>query len=87
LVTGFADFAIAAAFIIGVNSITTAFYYTLPFGVVFGLCLVDTWFGPTYAQIARYRASQPANGALPANSKNGKPRDKNSGAKQVSKSR
>jgi hypothetical protein len=32
-----------------VNSITTAFYYTIPFGAVFGLCLVDTWFGPIYA--------------------------------------
>ena len=32
------------------NSITTAFFYTIPFGAVFGLCLVDTWFGPIYAE-------------------------------------
>jgi hypothetical protein len=43
------DYLIAAAFIVGVNSITTAFFYTIPFGAVFGLCLVDTWFGPIYA--------------------------------------
>jgi hypothetical protein len=43
------DYLLASAFIVGVNSITTAFYYTIPFGAVFGLCLVDTWFGPIYA--------------------------------------
>ena len=32
------------------NSITTAFFYTIPFGAVFGLCLVDMWFGPIYAE-------------------------------------
>ncbi len=32
------------------NSVTTAFFYTIPFGAVFGLCLVDTWFGPIYAE-------------------------------------
>jgi len=47
---GCPDYLIAAAFIIGVNSITTAFFYTIPFGAVFGLCLVDTWFGPIYAE-------------------------------------
>ena len=47
---GCPDYLIAAAFIVGVNSITTAFFYTIPFGAVFGLCLVDTWFGPIYAQ-------------------------------------
>ncbi len=46
---GCPDYLIAAAFIVGVNSITTAFFYTIPFGAVFGLCLVDTWFGPIYA--------------------------------------
>jgi hypothetical protein len=44
------DYLIAAAFLVGVNAITTAFFYTIPFGAVFGLCLVDTWFGPIYAQ-------------------------------------
>jgi ribose/xylose/arabinose/galactoside ABC-type transport system permease subunit len=52
---GCPDYLIAAAFIIGVNSITTAFFYTIPFGAVFGLCLVDTWFGPIYAEsVARH---------------------------------
>jgi hypothetical protein len=47
---GCPDYLIASAFIVGVNSITTAFFYTIPFGAVFGLCLVDTWFGPIYAE-------------------------------------
>jgi hypothetical protein len=47
---GWKEYLIAAAFIVGVNSITTAFFYTIPFGAVFGLCLVDTWFGPIYAE-------------------------------------
>jgi hypothetical protein len=47
---GCPDYLIAAAFIVGVNAITTAFFYTIPFGAVFGLCLVDTWFGPIYAE-------------------------------------
>jgi len=47
---GWKDYLIASAFIVGVNSITTAFFYTIPFGAVFGLCLVDTWFGPIYAE-------------------------------------
>ncbi len=47
---------LATAFILGVNSVTTAFFYTIPFGAIFGLCLVDIWFGPIYAQ-ARSRES------------------------------
>jgi hypothetical protein len=47
---GWKDYLLASAFIVGVNSITTAFFYTIPFGAVFGLCLVDTWFGPIYAE-------------------------------------
>ena len=47
---GLPDYLIASAFIIGVNAITTAFFYTIPFGAVFGLCVVDTWFGPIYAE-------------------------------------
>ncbi len=47
---GWKDYLIASAFIVGVNSITTSFFYTIPFGAVFGLCLVDTWFGPIYAE-------------------------------------
>jgi hypothetical protein len=47
---GWRDYLLASAFIVGVNSITTSFYYTIPFGAVFGLCLVDMWFGPIYAE-------------------------------------
>jgi len=44
------DYLLASLFLIGVNAVTTAFFYTIPFAAVFGLCLVDTWFGPTYAE-------------------------------------
>jgi hypothetical protein len=55
---GWVDYLIASAFIVGVNSVTTAFFYTIPFGAVFGLCLVDTWFGPIYAEsVARSKRS------------------------------
>jgi hypothetical protein len=55
------DYLIAAAFIVGVNSITTAFFYTIPFGAVFGLCLVDTWFGPIYAESVAPAEERPLN--------------------------
>jgi len=52
------DYLIASAFIVGVNSITTAFFYTIPFGAIFGLCVVDMWFGPIYADsVAARKAS------------------------------
>jgi hypothetical protein len=58
---GCPDYLIASAFIVGVNSITTAFFYTIPFGAVFGLCLVDTWFGPIYAEsVARSGEKSPS---------------------------
>jgi hypothetical protein len=60
---GCPDYLIAAAFIVGVNSITTAFFYTIPFGAVFGLCLVDTWFGPIYAESVSRSADKPLNQA------------------------
>jgi hypothetical protein len=44
------DYLLASMFLIGVNAVTTAFFYTIPFAAVFGLCLVDTWFGPIYAE-------------------------------------
>jgi hypothetical protein len=44
------DYLIASAFIIGVNAVTTAFFYTIPFGAVFGLFVVDMWIGPIYAE-------------------------------------
>jgi hypothetical protein len=58
---GCPDYLIAAAFIVGVNSITTAFFYTIPFGAVFGLCLVDTWFGPIYAESVATSSEKPLN--------------------------
>lgn len=57
---GWKDYLIASAFIVGVNSITTAFFYTIPFGAVFGLCLVDTWFGPIYAESVAKPGEKPA---------------------------
>ena len=47
---GFPDYLIASAFLTGINAVTTSLYYTIPFAAVFGLCLVDTWFGPIYAE-------------------------------------
>jgi hypothetical protein len=65
---GCPDYLIASAFIVGVNSITTAFFYTIPFGAVFGLCLVDTWFGPIYAEtVARSEKAAPKREAVMAN--------------------
>jgi hypothetical protein len=58
---GCPDYLIAATFIVGVNSITTAFFYTIPFGAVFGLCLVDTWFGPIYAESVAPAEEKPLN--------------------------
>lgn len=43
------DFLIASAFLGGLNAILISFFYTIPFALFFGLCLVDTWFGPIYA--------------------------------------
>jgi hypothetical protein len=47
---GCPDYLLASVFLIGVNAVTTSFFYTIPFAAVFGLCLVDTWFGPIYAE-------------------------------------
>lgn len=47
---GLKDYLLASMFLIGLNSVTTAFFYTIPFAAVFGLCIVDTWFGPIYAE-------------------------------------
>jgi len=43
------EYLLASFFLMGLNAVTTAFYYSIPFGAVFGLCLVDLWFGPIYA--------------------------------------
>ena len=44
------DYLIASAFLVGLNAVTMSLTYTIPFGMVFGLCIVDTWFGPIYAE-------------------------------------
>jgi hypothetical protein len=62
---GCPDYLIASAFIVGVNSITTAFFYTIPFGAVFGLCLVDTWFGPIYAESVARAGEKSGNRPMP----------------------
>lgn len=55
---GWKDYLLASAFLIGVNAVTTAFFYTIPFAAVFGLCLVDTWFGPIYAETVEKKQQQ-----------------------------
>jgi hypothetical protein len=54
------SYLIASIFLTGLNSITTAFFYTIPFAAVFGLCLVDTWFGPIYAATRQDESLDPA---------------------------
>jgi hypothetical protein len=54
---GMPDYLLASAFLVGINAITTAFFYTIPFAAVFGLCLVDTWFGPIYAESVKENES------------------------------
>ncbi|CAI9085770.1 hypothetical protein A7K93_06125 [Candidatus Methylacidiphilum fumarolicum] len=51
------DYLIASAFLLGINSLTMAFYYTIPFGAFLGLCLVDTWFGPIYTKTVKKHKS------------------------------
>jgi hypothetical protein len=48
---GLPDYLIASAFLMGVNAVTNGLFYTIPFAAVFGLCMVDLWFGPIYAEI------------------------------------
>lgn len=43
------DYLIASAFLVGFNTITMSFVYTIPLAVLFGLCVMDTWLGPIYA--------------------------------------
>jgi hypothetical protein len=58
------DYLIASAFLVGVNAVTTAFFYSIPFAAVFGLCLVDMWFGPIYASTVRQDAPASAETVL-----------------------
>jgi hypothetical protein len=65
---GWKEYLIASAFIVGVNAVTTSFFYTIPFGAVFGLCVADTWFGPIYAEsvagVERKAAPKPQDEAV-----------------------
>lgn len=47
------DYSIATLILLGWSSLGNSFVLTLPFITVFGLCMVDTWFGPIYADSAR----------------------------------
>jgi hypothetical protein len=47
------DFLLASFILTGINTVTTGLFYTIPFAAVFGLCLVDTWFGPIYADAVK----------------------------------
>ncbi|MBV9464008.1 MAG: DUF4013 domain-containing protein [Verrucomicrobiae bacterium] len=49
------EYSIATLFVIGLNTIGNSLVLTLPFILIFGLCLVDTWFGPIYADSAQTR--------------------------------
>lgn len=61
---GAKDYLLASLFLGGVNAVTTGFFYTIPFAAVFGLCLVDTWFGPIYAESVATPASVTPTGDL-----------------------
>ncbi|MDD5262408.1 MAG: DUF4013 domain-containing protein [Methylacidiphilales bacterium] len=56
---GLPDYLITSAFLVGVNAVTTSLFFTIPFAAVFGLCLVDTWFGPIFARTAKRPVQKP----------------------------
>jgi hypothetical protein len=43
------EYSIATLLLVGLSTFGNSFILTLPFVTVFGLCVVDTWFGPIYA--------------------------------------
>jgi uncharacterized protein DUF4013 len=47
------EYSIATLILLGLNTLGNSFILTLPLITVFGLCLVDTWFGPIYADSAK----------------------------------
>ncbi|CAF0704472.1 DUF4013 domain-containing protein [Candidatus Methylacidithermus pantelleriae] len=47
---GWQDYLLASTFLLGLNSVTFSLYYSIPYGVFFGLCLVDQWFGTIYSR-------------------------------------
>ena len=50
---GFVDFSIGAIFVLGMNAVAQTWLLPLMWGVFFGVCLVDYWFGPIYNQAAQ----------------------------------
>jgi hypothetical protein len=50
---GFVDFSIGAVVILGLNSIAQTWLFPLMWGLFFGLCVVDCWFGPIYNEAAQ----------------------------------
>ncbi|MBI5684943.1 MAG: DUF4013 domain-containing protein [Verrucomicrobia bacterium] len=50
---GFVDFSIGAVVIMGMNAIAQTWMLPLMWGLFFGLCVVDCWFGPIYNEAAR----------------------------------
>ncbi|MEZ5404702.1 MAG: hypothetical protein R3F23_00605 [Verrucomicrobiia bacterium] len=53
------EFLLASFFLTGLNTVLCSFIITIPFAAVFGLCLVDTWFGPIYADAVREQTNEP----------------------------
>jgi len=50
---GFVDFSLGSVFLLGMNFIAQTWFVLIPWGVFFGLCVVDNWFGPIYNDAAR----------------------------------
>ncbi len=46
------EYSIATLLLLGLNTLGNSFILTLPFVTTFSLCLVDTWFGPIFADSA-----------------------------------
>ena len=50
---GFVDFSIGAVVILGMNAIAQTWLLPLMWGLFFGLCVADCWFGPIYNEAAQ----------------------------------
>jgi Protein of unknown function (DUF4013) len=50
---GFTEFSIGAVFVLGMNAIAQTWLLPVPWGVFFGVCVVDCWFGPIYNEAAQ----------------------------------
>ena len=47
------EYSIAMLILMGLSTLGNSFIFTLPLITVFSLCVVDTWFGPIYADSAK----------------------------------